>query len=276
MTGVSRSGYYKWKERKGIFNRYELNQVDLDRLSLQYHQMFPSLGYRSINRMILNDTGWVLCDLSVHKSMKRQRISALPRRRKYHYYSDGSEHQKYPNHLNREFASAKPVEKIVTDIAHMRSNGSMKHFSLFFDLYNNAIIAAQISNTEDNQLVVSPLRRMLEEKSIGAPLLLHSDQGCQYSSYGFRSLLKKYNVIQSMSRAGTPRDNAVAESLIGRFKDVLCYDFHFRSSPKPEETFWKAVSFFNNRRPAYALNYKTPAQYTTEQGYDFSCLQTID
>jgi transposase InsO family protein len=53
------------------------------------------------------------------------------------------------------------------------------------------------------------------------PMLLHSDQGSQYSSTGYVSLLKESNVIQSMSRTGTPRDNAE----IGWFKDFLRYEY---------------------------------------------------
>lgn len=275
-VGVSRSGYYKWLKRDGEPNRYQANQDDLDRLTIAYHSQFPSLGYRSMKGLIRDETGWLVCDTCVHKSMKRQSIKAKPRRPVYHYYSEGREHKVFPNHLDRNYNADKPYEKIVTDIACMKNKGQTKYFSLFIDLFNNSIIAAKLASKQDNHIVVDPLKRILEEKSIRTPQLLHSDQGCQYSSLGYVSLLKKYNVMQSMSRAGTPRDNAVAESLIGRFKDVLFWDFNFYTSEDPAKTFNDAIRFFNCKRPSYALNYKTPARYTNEQGYEFLCLQTID
>ena len=94
---------------------------------------------------------------------------------------------------------------------------------------------SSLSDEFDNFLVMKPAKRILEKaKSTGTPILLHSDQGSQYSSAGYCSLLKSYNTIQSMSRAGTPRDNAVMESFFGRFKDVMsshiqywkCDDIH--------------------------------------------------
>lgn len=58
---------------------------------------------------------------------------------------------------------------------------------------------------------------------------IHSDQGTQYTSFGYRHLLAEHNVIQSMSRAWNPRDNAVMESFFGRFKDTLRRHFYSSS-----------------------------------------------
>jgi len=96
---------------------------------------------------------------------------------------------------------------------------------------------------------------------------LHSDQGGQYSSLSFRSLLEQYNVTQSMSRAGNPRDNAVMESFFGWFKDILKYDYDYSSCDDLVGTIAEAVEFYNNDRPSYALNYKTPVQFKIEQGF---------
>ena len=125
------------------------------------------------------ETGWIVCDCSVHKSMKRQNLRARPRKPKYHYYSDGHEHRTFPNHLNRNFDADRPYEKIVTDIASMSNKGQTKYFSLFIDLYNNSIISAMIADSQDNHIVVEPLKSILEQESIGTPILLHSDQGAQ-------------------------------------------------------------------------------------------------
>ena len=91
--------------------------------------------------------------------------------------------------------------------------------------------------------------------------------GSQYSSAGFCALLKKYNVTQSMSRAGTPRDNAVMESVFGWFKDFLKADFFPRSSEPIEVVLAKAVHEFNFHRPSHKLHYKSPVQFKLEQGF---------
>lgn len=136
------------------------------------------------------------------------------------------------------------------------------------------------------QLVLPPLRRLLARKRISNdhPVLLHSDQGSQYSSAGYHSLLKSHNVTQSMSRAGTPHDNAVMESILGWFKEFLRAEYLCRSSEPIRPLLDKAVFEFNHFRPSFKLHYKSPIQFKTEQGFcwislflcGFFCLLSLD
>ena len=93
---------------------------------------------------------------------------------------------------------------------------------------------------------MKPAKRILEKaKSTGTHILLHSDQGSQYSSAGYCNLLKSYNTIQSMSRAGTPRDNAVMESFFGRFKDIhkaVADTIHYFNYVRPVRKLKKTAS----------------------------------
>ena len=70
-----------------------------------------------------------------------------------------------------------------------------------------------------------------------------------------------------MSRAGTPKDNAIIESINGWIKAELVTDFKFWKYENLEELIQTYVEYFNKERPAYALNYKSPVQYKTEQGF---------
>jgi len=228
----------------------------------------PSLGYRAINAVISSKTGYSYCDLSVLKSMQRLGIKSRARKKKYTRVGD--EHKVFHNILAREFRSSRPFEKIVTDITLLRYKGKRYYFSCYLDLFNNEILEWDISDKEDNLLILSPLKRLLEKKRMDteAPLVLHSDQGAQYSSLGFISLLERYNITQSMSRAGNPRDNAVMESFFGWFKGILKYDFIYWKSDNLVETIRNAVNYYNNERAAYALKYKSPVQYRIERGFE--------
>ena len=201
--------------------------------------------------------------------MQRLDIKSLPRKPKYHYYG-GHTHNIYINYLDRNFNANYPLEKIVTDITLLMNRGQKYYLSLFFDLFNNSIISWDFGTAQNNHIVLNPAKKMLSSIiNDDLPRIIHSDQGVQYTSLGYCQLLKNHGIIQSMSRAGNPRDNAVAESLIGHFKDVLYYDFNFRNAINPRNTINIAVDYFNFYRPAYALNYKTPAQFTLEQGFAF-------
>lgn len=108
-------------------------------------------------------------------------------------------------------------------------------------------------------------QRLLKRKmSTEHQVLLHSDQGVQYSSAGYCNPLKEYNVIQSMSRAGNPRDNAVMESFWGRFKDTLRKHFRYWECDDLRSTIEQAIYYFNNERPVRKLKGKPPVPYRTE------------
>ena len=263
---VSRSGYYKWLKRKGNLNRYEKQQQELDYYVADVHSHYPSQGYRSIADTLLNQYGWVVSDISVFKSMKRLGISGFIRKTKnLEQDGSGNEHDRFPNILNRDFYSDKPMQKIVTDVTYIKHKGKWYYLACYLDLFNNEIVDWELSDEFDNFLVMKPAKRILEKaKSTGTPILLHSDQGSQYSSAGYCNLLKSYNTIQSMSRAGTPRDNAVIESFFGRFKDVMSSHFQYWKCDDIHKVVSDTIYYFNYIRPVRKLKRKPPVQYRLE------------
>ena len=92
-------------------------------------------------------------------------------------------------------------------------------------------------------------------------LILHSDQGSVYASKSYNELLPMYNIVRSMSRAGTPTDNAAMEAINGWIKAELFTDFHITSPENVPAQVSDYIRFFNEERPAYALGYLTPKQY---------------
>ena len=264
IYGVSRSGYYKWLKRAELPNRYETSHEILDNYVRDIHSHHPMMGYRQIRDKLCLEYGWIVSDPSVWKSMKRIGIHGYTRRRKTLVVS-GLEHIRYPNILNRNFTAEKPMQKIVTDVTYIKHGGKWYYLAGYLDLFNNEIVEWELSNTFDNFLVMKPAERLLKKRmSTEHQVLLHSDQGVQYSSAGYCNLLKEYNVIQSMSRAGNPHDNAVMESFWGRFKDTLRKHFRYWESDDLRATIEKAIYYFNNERPVRKLNGKPPVLFRTE------------
>ena len=263
--GVSRSGYYKWLRRGGKDNRYEQSQRILDTYVSDIHAHHPMMGYRSVRDMIALELGWLVSDPSVWKSMRRLKIHGYTRRRKNQSVGSGMEHMRYTNLLRRDFTAASPLQKVVTDVTYIKFNGKWFYLAAYLDLYNNEILEWELSDTFDNFLVMKPAERLLKKaESTEHQVLLHSDQGVQYSSAGFCNLLTKYNAIQSMSRAGTPHDNAVMESFWGRFKDALCKHFLYWEKDNLYDVVAQCVHYFNYIRPVRKLNGKPPVLFRTE------------
>lgn len=229
------------------------------------HTHNPDMGYRQVRDTLELKFGLKLCDPTVWRSMQRLCIHGYTRKRKQPTSYAGLEHTRYSNVLARNFHSDAPMCKIVTDVTYLKHRGKWFYLAAYLDLFNNEIVEWELSDIFDNLLVMRPAQRLLQKiESTTHQVLLHSDQGVQYSSAGFCNLLSEYNVIQSMSRAGNPYDNAVMESFWGRFKDVLRYRFHYWEHDNLSCVIADAIHYFNFSRPIRKLNGKPPALFRTE------------
>ena len=151
-------------------------------------------------------------------------------------------------------------------ITYIKYGGKWFFLVCYLDLFNNEIVEWQLSDSLDNFFVIQSAKRLLEKaECTGYPILLHSDQGNQYTSAGYQALLRDYNATQSMSRAGTPRDNAVMESFFGRFKDVLRFQFRYWLSRDLYTVDYKANDYFNKIRPKSNQKGKPPVQIRNEK-----------
>jgi len=106
--------------------------------------------------------------------------------------------------------------------------------------------------------------RIKEERGYGDDhTILHRDQGIVYASKKFEKAHKDY----SMSRAGTPTDNPVIESLIGWIKGDLKHYIKLHDFKDINTAIESYIDYFNNHRVAYRLGYLTPAEYRTINGF---------
>lgn len=141
------------------------------------------------------------------------------------------------------------------------------------DLWNNEIVSHALSSKRgDRRTYIRGLNSLLDFKKQfpKQEMILHSDQGSVYTSKKFNEVLPMYNIVHSISRAGTPTDNAAMEAINGWIKAELFTDFHVTCNENIEQDIEDYVRFFNEQRPAYSLNYLTPKQYKETYGPDLS------
>lgn len=268
--GVNRSGYYKWRKRQGTENRYIQDRRLLTELILERHQKHKVWGYHSIATSIRNDTGWRVSDNLVHKCCKAAGVKSKAKR--YKYQKPGKESEIFPNLVRGCWAAARPLEIVVSDMTCIHCNGKIYEWVLFIDTFNNEIIAHSVSaHRGDPKTYYNCLdqlcKRVKNVKEQTAGTVLHTDQGAVYSSRAFSRAHSNYNIIRSMSRAGTPTDNPIIESLNGWMKAELILDFGISKVSNLKKTLDQYVLYFNSERFAAALDYKTPIQYRTELGF---------
>ena len=267
--GVSRSGFYKWRER--IKSPSDKKKVFMANLTLfkEYHEKYPSHGYRWLNSKIKLDTGYKMSDPYAHKCCKILGIKSKSRH--YRYRKPGNPYRLYPNIISSEMNIDGPLQCIVSDMTAFYVKGIYYELTMYFDAWNKEILGYGLTNKKGainsyhdglNQV----LKRIKKEQT-DELIILHTDQGSVYSSKAYNKLLDNYNIQRSMSRAGTPTDNPVNESLNGWIKEELIVDFDLKHSSDVPKLIEEYINYYNNERPSYALNYKTPIQYKIESGF---------
>lgn len=262
ILDVNRSGFYKWKKR--LEHPSERLKTYISNLVLfkEYHAKYPSHGYRWLNAKIRLDTGLILSNQYAHKCCKDAGIKSVSKH--YRYKKPGDPFKVYPNLLITGLDVDGPLQCVVSDMTAFYLNGIYYELTLFMDLWNNEILSYSLSRKRgDRMTYISGLNGLIELKKRHPDLemVLHTDQGSVYASKSFNELLPLYNIIHSMSRAGTPTDNAAMEAINGWIKAEIFNDLHITSNENIDQEIKDYITFFNEERPAYSLNYLTPKQY---------------
>lgn len=261
--GINRSGFYKWRD--SVLNPSEKKKKREADIALfkEFHEKFPSHGYRWLRAKIELDTGAVYSDNYAQRVCAYAGIRSVSKH--VRRYRGTNRVKVYPNLLLADLAITRPMEVVVSDMTAFWANGKYWELTLYMDLYNNSIVSYAISPIKgDPKTYMEGLGKLLEKKKeyAGLGMILHSDQGAVYSSKSFNELLPTYDITRSMSRAGTPTDNGAMEAINGWLKDELFADFSINESEDVEESVRAYVEYFNERRPAFALGYLTPKQFT--------------
>lgn len=260
--GIKRNSFYAWKKSLSNPSDRTKNFVSNMLLFKEYHLKYPSHGYRWLNAKILLDTGLVLSDPYAHKCCMTLGIKSEAKH--YKYKKPGDPFRIFPNLLMTEVQIDGPLQCVVSDMTAFNVKGVYYELTLYMDLWNNEILSYSLSSKRgDRMTYISGLEDLIEIKKLypGLEMILHSDQGSVYASKAYNELLPMYGITHSMSRAGTPTDNAAMEAINGWIKAELFMDLHVTGNSSVEQEIDDYILFFNEQRPAYSLNYLTPRQY---------------
>ena len=191
-------------------------------------------------------------------------INTKSQAKHYKYKKPGDPFRIFPNLLMKEMQIDRPLQCIVSDMTAFHVKGIYYELTLYMDLWNNEIVSHSLSSKRgDRMTYISGLEDLiaLKKQYPEYEMILHSDQGSVYASKAFNDLLPMYSITHSMSRAGTPTDNAAMEAINGWIKAEMFTDFHVTGEKPVADEIAEYIHFFNEQRPAYSLNYLTPIQY---------------
>lgn len=241
---VSRSGYYIWLKRKDTPNRDSVLVGWINECQQRCRQTY---GYRRVALWLQRYKGVYYNPKTVLRVMNKYGLLSHVRR-KNKYRQMGDSLHRYENHLNRQFSTHASNRKWVTDISYIQTGEGTLYLSIIRDLYDNSIVAYRLAKQQTAQLVLDTIRLAMDNTKAAGELLLHSDQGLQYTSHAYFSLTKEYGITPSMSRRGNCYDNAMAENFFSILKTECIY-------PAKPESFFEAeiliddfIHFYNYER----------------------------
>ena len=176
-------------------------------------------------------------------------------------YEHGKQHKVFENKLHQDFTAEKPNQKWCTDFTYLfLKNGDVRYNCSIIDLYDRSVIASITDRNITSDLAIRTLQKALDSQAkIKGELILHSDQGSQYTSKAFVEYCESVHVTQSMSKAGYPYDNAPMERYFNTLKNECTNLYEFST----EESLYQKVEEFayidyNHVRPYSFNGYRTP------------------
>ena len=222
-----------------------------------------SIGYRKIH-LDLRDSGQQCGVNRVWRLMKRVGIKAQvgyrsPRARK------GEASIVSPNRLQRQFNPDAPDERWVTDITYIRTHEGWLYLAVVVDLFSRKIIGWSMQSRMTKDIVLNALLMAVWRRNPEKQVLVHSDQGSQYTSHEWQSFLKSHGLEGSMSRRGNCHDNAVAESFFQLLKrERIKKKIYGTREEARSDIFDYIEMFYNSKRRHGSSVQMSPTEYENQ------------
>ena len=266
IAQVSRSGYYNWINSENIRIEKEVkDRKDFEIILQAYQYRGYAKGARGIYMRLIHMNPPIIMNVKkIRRLMKKYNLfcpirQANPYRRMAKALKTNNVAD---NILNREFKEHGPRMVLLTDITYIPYNNTRCYLSVILDAFTKEVSSYVLSISLEVDFVLDTVNKLIEVHgiSLSTETLVHSDQGCHYTSYSFIQILKDKKLRQSMSRKGNCWDNAPQESFFGHMKDEIdlskCKTFE---EVKAVIDDW--MDYYNNERYQWNLAKLSPVEY---------------
>ena len=278
IAGVSRSGYYAWQDAAPVREKREdADRKDFDAILEAYKFRGYAKGARGIYMRLLH-VGNPMNLKKIRRLMKKYGLKC-PYRGPNAYRQMAKAiktNTVFPNVVNREFMKGGVRRVLLTDITYIFYDGGVCYLSTILDAFTREILAYELSTNLMVVFVLNTVQALVDKygSTLDDTTIIHSDQGCHYTSKAFIQKLRDYQFVQSMSRKGNCWDNAPQESFFGHMKDEIKYEIAMMKTfeeVKAKIDDW--IDYYNNDRYQWELSKLSPRefyQYATTGIYPIS------
>jgi putative transposase len=260
MMAVHPSGFYAWCAEPESDRAKEDRRL-LAHIKQSWLESGTVYGYRKVSDD-LRDLGEQCGINRVHRIMRAAGRRSQTGYGKRRFKRGGLPSVVAPNHLQRQFDVTEPNKVWVTDITYIRTHEVWLYLAAVLDLFSRQVIGWSMGSRMDRELALNALLMAVWRRQPKQTVMVHSDQGSQFSSYDWRDFLKTHNLEQSMSRGGNCHDNAVAESFFQLLKRERVRRRIYTSRDEARQDLFDYIEMFYNPKRRHSFsNDLSPVEY---------------
>jgi transposase InsO family protein len=261
VLGVSRSGFYAWRDRPPSPTALRRERL-IEQIREAHEEARSVYGSPRVHRE-LKARGIVCCENTVAKLMRVHGIRSKASRRFVVRTTDSRHDRPVANNvLAREFYPDQPDTVWAADITYIPTAEGWLYLATVIDLCSRKVVGWATADHLRAELPVEALGMALTHRRPTGELLDHSDRGVQYASDASQSLLAAHGIEPSMSRTGNCWDNAVVESFFSTLKRELVHHEVDASHDEARRSLFESIEVFDNRKRRHStLGYRSPAEF---------------
>lgn len=260
LLSASRSGYHRWIKRKLSAREFE-NRRLVEIIVFHYKKSKRTYGLprilAAIRRQVLK-----VNKKRVARLMRENNIKAKTKRRFKVTTVQNSKASASENLLNQNFTASSENKIWTGDITYLWTKQGWLYLAVVMDIYSRKIVGWSIDSSLSAELVIRALMMAIVHRNPLRGIIFHSDRGSQYTSSSFRSILKNYGIVQSMSSTGNCYDNAITESFFHTLKTELTYWEKYQTRDEAKGSIFEYIEInYNRRRLHSSLGYLSPVEF---------------
>ena len=239
---ISQRTYYKYRdcEDKDYYDYLLIKEI--------FDESKGTYGYRRVCEGLLIKYGVMFNHKKVQRIMNKYNIKPQYTRKQRNTSYKRIEANVKPNLVKRKFNVDKENKIWSTDITYLIFKGKRAYLSTILDLYDRKIVAYRISKYNDLNIVIDTLNEAIAKRKDVNGLIIHSDQGYQYTSFQYKAICESNGIQISMSRKGTPIDDSPMESFHAILKKETLYNNDITNLAEYIALVEDWLEFYNTKR----------------------------
>jgi len=258
--GVSQAWFYKWKD-----GDHSARRARRERLKAEVRRLFEEHKGKRGSPMLtadLHDAGWRVSKNTVAAVMAEMGLAARPRRRRKGTTRPGKGRWRAPDLVKRDFPAAAINLKWYGDGTDIDTDEGKLYLDSVLDVGSRRVLGFALGEHHDAELAYGALAVAVAVRGGAVPgVIMHTDQGSEYTADRFRAACERLSIAQSMGRPGSALDNAVIESWHSTLEFELRRLEHYatRAAARAGVAAW--IEDYNHHRRHSALGRVSPVDY---------------